>query len=108
MDNEWSYGNFQIREGLKPESSHFQYFFIVSQGGAKKCRLCVWITDDALAGFDPSRAFVPIAHSGREKWCEWVRNKIDQGDFRDRVLRFDPAGRQEIDLREMTEKLKAG
>lgn len=89
-------------------SSHFQYFFIVSQGGAKKCRLCVWITDDALAGFDPSREFVPIASSGREDWSEWVRSKIDQGDFRDRVLKFDPTGRKEIDLAEMTERLRAG
>lgn len=108
MDKQWSYGNFQITEGLKPASAHFQYFFIVSQSGAKKCRLCVWITDEALSGFDSSREFVPIAYSGREDWSEWVRNKIDQGDFRDRVLRFDSAGREEIDLMDMTEKLKAG
>ena len=24
----WSYKNFRIVEGLKPESSHFQYFFV--------------------------------------------------------------------------------
>ena len=108
MDKEWSHGNFQIREGLKPESDHFQYFFIVSQGGVKKCRLCVWITDDALAGFNPSREFAPIAYSRREDWSEWVRSKIDHGDFRDRVLKFDPAGRTEIDLSEMSERLRAG
>lgn len=108
MEKEWSYGDYLIREGLKPESAHFQYFFVVSRGGVKKCRLCVWITDEALSGFDSSRDFGPVASSGREDWTSWVRSKIDAGDFRDRVLRFDPSGRKEFDLSEMTEKLRAG
>ncbi len=35
-EKNWSYKNFQIREGLKPGSNHFQYFFVVSEGGEKK------------------------------------------------------------------------
>ena len=30
MENEWSYRSLSVKEGLKPGSKHFQYFFIVS------------------------------------------------------------------------------
>jgi hypothetical protein len=102
----WSYGNFQIREGLKPGSEHFQYFFVISEGGEKKCNYCVWIEDDALSRFAPSKQFDEISSAGREDWSKWVRGKIDQGDFRNRVLKFEKSGQKEIDLSEVSEKLE--
>ena len=33
MENEWSYKNLSHKEGHKPGSRHFQYFFVVSEGG---------------------------------------------------------------------------
>jgi hypothetical protein len=102
----WSYGNFQIREGLKPGSEHFQYFFVISEGSEKKCNYCVWIEDDALSRFAPSKQFDEISSSGREDWGKWVREKIDQADFRNRVLKFEKSGQKEIDLTEMKEKLE--
>ena len=102
----WSYRNFQIREGLKPGSEHFQYFFVISEGGEKKCNYCVWIEDDALSRFAPSKQFDEISSSGREDWSKWVRGKIDGGDFRSRVLKFEKSGQKEIDLTEMKEKLE--
>jgi hypothetical protein len=47
MENQWSYKNYRIKDGLKPGSRHFQYFYVVSEGGAKKSSYCVWIEDDA-------------------------------------------------------------
>lgn len=106
MNKGWSYKNFDIEEGLKPGCSNFQYYFIVSQNGEKKCRYCVWITHDALARFDPSEKFAPIVAAESASWKEWVKSKIDQGEFRDRVLRFDPLGREEIDLTTISKKLR--
>jgi hypothetical protein len=44
--------------------------------------------------------------SGREDWSKWVQAKIDQGDFRNRVLKFEKTGQKEIDLTEMEKKLE--
>jgi hypothetical protein len=109
MANErtWSHKNLQIKEGLKPESKHFQYFFLVSEGGTKKCNYCVWIDDENLATFAPSKDLEAIASSRREEWRRWVQEKIDQGDFRNLVLKVEKTGSRVISLSEMAEHLKA-
>lgn len=104
-ERNWSYKDFQIREGRKPGSEHFQYFFVVSEGGEKKCNYCVWIADDALSQFAQSKDFDEISSSYRDDWSTWVREKIDRGDFRNRLLKFEKTGQNEIDLAEMKEKL---
>jgi len=101
----WSYKDFQIWEGLKPESGHFQYFFVVSEKGAKKCSYCVWIDDETLDRFDRSKGFETIASLQREAWSKWVRSKIDRGDFRNLVLKLETSGQKEIDLGSEGEKL---
>ncbi len=108
MDIQWSYKNYQIRDGLKPESPHFQYFYVVSEQANKKCNYCVWITDEALTRFDKSRDFASIVSSQRETWNNWVKGKIDAGDFSNRVLKYDKDGETEIDLSEMTTHLSMG
>ena len=45
MENQWSYKNYQIKDGLKPGATHFQYFYVVSEEGKKRCNYCVWIED---------------------------------------------------------------
>jgi chemotaxis regulatin CheY-phosphate phosphatase CheZ len=102
----WSYRNFRIVEGLKPESEHFQYFYIVTEKGEKKCTYCVWIDDVTLSRFGRSDEFEEIASSRREQWGQWVREKIDQGDFRNLVLSMEEGGKKEIDLGELEEKLR--
>jgi hypothetical protein len=106
MQKTWSYKTYAIEEGLKPGSSTFRYFFVVSESGEKKCNYCVWITDEALARFDPSKDFSAIVSSQTEAWHRWVKVKIDAADFRNRVLKFDKTGEQEINLSEMAEHLK--
>jgi hypothetical protein len=101
----WSYKNFRIVEGLKPQSGHFQYFYSVSEKGEKKCNYCIWIDDDTLSRYGKSDEFEEIVSAQREGWSQWVREKIDQGDFRDLVLNLEKGGKKEIDLREMEEKL---
>ena len=101
MENTWSYKNLEIKEGLKPGSKHFQYFFVVSEGNEKKCNYCVWIEDEALYRFDDTRDFDSIASSHRETWNRWVKGKIDNGDFRSTVLKVEKEGQREIDLAEM-------
>ena len=105
MEKTWSYHDFEIHEGLKPGSEHFQYFFVLSKEGRKKCNYCVWIEDDALPRFGSKTDYEAIASSNREAWTEWVREKIDAQDFRNRVLKFNKSGREEIDLSAMKAKV---
>jgi len=102
----WSYKNLDIDEGLKPGSKHFQYFFVVSEKGKKKCNYCVWIDDENLALFTQSNEFEEIASIKREQWRNWVQEKIDQGDFRNLVLKIEKTGQREIDLAEMEKQIK--
>jgi hypothetical protein len=105
MGNEWSYKGLRVKEGLKPGSKHFQYFFVVSEGGQKKCNYCVWIEDESLPRFSASKNFNAILDSHREDWNKWVKEKIDQKDFRNMVLMFDQEGHKEMDLDKMDKKL---
>jgi hypothetical protein len=102
----WSYKNYQIKEGLKPGSKHFQYFFMVLEKDKKKCNYCVWIDDETLTGLSPSKEFEKIVSSKREEWGKWVQGKIDGGDFRNLVLKLEKTGQKEINLSEMEEHLK--
>jgi len=103
MQKTWSYKNYEIKEGLKPGSSQFRYFFVVSESGEKKCNYCVWIVDDAMSRFDTSKDFNSIVSSQIETWHGWVKEKIDAADFRNRALKFEKTGEKEIDLSQMTE-----
>jgi hypothetical protein len=105
MEKEWMYKNFEVKESLKPGSRHFQYFFVVTEKGQKKCNYCVWIEDKALSRFDRSKDFDSIVSGKREDWKGWVMDKLDQGDFRNLVLKFDVEGQAEIDLDRIPEKL---
>jgi hypothetical protein len=106
MQKTWSYTNYEIKEGLRPGSSQFRYFFVVSDSGEKKYNYCVWIVDDALSRFDPSKDFNSIVSSQIETWHEWVKEKIDASDFRNRALKFEKTGKKEIDLSQMAEHVK--
>ena len=103
MQKTWSHNNYEIKEGLKPGSSQFRYFFAVSESGEKKCNYCVWIMDEALSRFDQSKDFNSIVSSQKEIWHEWVKEKIEASDFRNRALKFEKTGKKEIDLSEMAE-----
>jgi hypothetical protein len=107
QEKSWSHKNFEVREGLKPGSKYFQYFFLVSEGGKKKCNYCVWIDDENLVNFSPEKEFETIAYSRRGEWRKWVEEKIDQGDFRNLVLKVEKTGSRVIDVTEMEEKLNA-
>ena len=105
-EKKWSYKNLDISEGLKPGSKHFQYFFVVSEKGKKKCNYCVWIDDENLTHFTThSKEFEEIASLKKEQWKKWVQGKIDQGDFRNLVLKLEKTGQREIDLAEMEKKV---
>jgi len=105
MEKEWTYKDFSVKEGFKPGSKHFQYFFVVSEKGRKRCNYCVWIEDEALLRLDGSERFDSVVSSKREEWTGWVKEKIEQGDFRNLVLKFDEQGQREIDLDKTAEKL---
>lgn len=103
MENTWTYKNFEIREGLKPGSKTFRYFFKVLESGEKKCNYCVWIVDDALTRFDPSKDFNAIVAFRKDSWHQWVKAKIDSGDFHNRALKIEKSGEQEINLSDISE-----
>jgi hypothetical protein len=102
----WSYKNLGIKEGLKPKSKHFQYFFVVSEKGKKRCNYCVWVDGRDLSRFSSSGSFEEIVSSQREEWSQWVREKIDQKDFRNLVWKLEEEGPREINLEDLSEKLE--
>lgn len=101
MQKTWSYKDFEIKEGLKPGSEKFRYFFVVSESGQKKANYCVWIVDDALARFDEAGDFDAIVSARADEWRGWVKGKIDDGDFRNRAKKYDATGETEINLSEI-------
>lgn len=105
MEGEWFFKGLRVKEGLKPNTSHFRYFFVVSEGEQKKCNYCVWIEDEALSDFDLTGDFKAILASHKEDWSQWVKEKIEQKDFRNVVLRFGKDGREELDLEKIDTKL---
>ena len=105
MEHQWSYKNFQIKDGLKPGAAHFQYFYVVSEQGKKRSNYCVWIEDEALSRFEATKDFGSIVASQRESWDKWVKGKIDEGDFNSKVLKYGPDGVKEIELAEMSTHL---
>jgi len=105
MGTQWFYKNCKIKDGLKPEGKHFQYYYVVSEGSEKKCNYCIWIVDEALSKFNKSRDFNAIVSTQRDDWNKWVKGNIDSGDFRNKVLKFEKVGKKEIELSEMTEHL---
>lgn len=105
MQPAWTYKNYEIEEGLKPGSKTFRYFFKILEKGEKKCNYCVWIVDDALTRFDPSREFTVIAASHKATWHQWVKEKIDGSDFRNRALKLEKTGQQEINLSDMSDHI---
>ena len=106
MNNAWTYKNHEIEEGLKPGSKTFRYFFKILENDEKKCNYCVWIADDALGRLDPSKDFDGIIASNKAAWQQWVKDKIDNGDFRNRALKLEIEGQHEIDLSDMTDHIK--
>lgn len=108
MQSTWSYKNYKIEEGLKPGSKSFRYFFRVLEGEDKKFNCCVWITDEALSKFDPGKEFGAIVTSQKDSWQQWLKGKIDGGDFRNRALRIEKDSQVEIDLSEMKDQIKPG
>jgi len=105
MEKKWSYKGFDVEDGFKPGSKHFQYFFLVSEKGKRKCNDCVWIEDEAMSRFGASKDFGAILDAHREDWSEWVKEKIERRDFRNMVLLFDKEGKKEIELDKMDKKL---
>ena len=107
MQKKWHYKDYEIREGFKPGSEMFRYFFVVSENGEKKSNYCVWILNEALSRFDESKDFDTIISAHRERWSEWIQAKIDAEDFQNRALRCDKNGDTEINLSEMSEHVVA-
>jgi hypothetical protein len=105
MQHTWFHKSYQIRDGLKPGSKHFQYFYVVLEEGQKKSNYCVWIEDEALSCFAPLEDFDSVVSSQRETWNKWVMSKIDEGDFGNKVLKIDRNGEREIELSEMSAHL---
>ena len=103
MQPTWTYKNHEIKEGLKPGSKSFRYFYKILENGEKKCNYCVWIVDDALTRFDPSKDFNAIVDSRKAAWQEWVEEKIDSSDFRNLALKLGKEGQQEINLSDMSD-----
>ena len=101
MQKKWTYKNCEIQEGLKPGSTKFRYFFVISEKGMRKSNYCFWIMDEALSRFDQFKNFDTIIASQRENWSNLIKEKIDAHDFQNRALKFDKTGETEINLSEM-------
>lgn len=105
MQSKWTYKNYEIKEGLKPGSKTFRYFFKILENGEKKSNYCIWIVDDALTRFDPSEDFSRIVASHKVEWQQIVKEKIDAEDFRNRALKYGKEGHEEINLADMSDHI---
>jgi hypothetical protein len=76
--------------------------------GLKTSNYCVWIEDEALSRFEQSRNFTSIGSFQREVWNNWVKGKIDEGDFGNKVLKYEVDGEKEIELSEMPAHVSYG
>jgi len=106
MQTTWTYKNHEIQEGLKPGSKTLRYFFKILESGGKKCNYCVWVADEALSQFDQAKKFDAIVASQKDAWHNWVKGKIDQGDFRNRALKIGKEGQLEINLSDMSDHIR--
>ena len=61
---------------------------------------------DALEKCAPSREFDAVVDSQKQVWHAWVKEKIDAQDFRNRALKIDRQGREEINLSEMSDHIR--
>lgn len=112
MTKTFPYKRFMIKEGLKPESDKFQYFFSVSEGGEKKAHYCIWVDDEVLAKtkeFQKGCRGVleeEFINTHKSEWIKWVEEKLDRRDFRNMVLKIEKGDTKEIDMSELKEKLE--
>lgn len=99
MEKLSSYKEFTIKEGIKPDSETFQYYFTVYKEDEKKAHFCVWIKDEVLKKAQE-------IEKARNNWFKWVVKKIDEGDFKNTVLKIVEDRIEEIDLDQLDEKIK--
>ena len=71
----WSYKNYQIKEGLKPGSKHFQYFFMLLEKDKKKCNYCVWIDDETLTGLSHPKSLRRLSLPGERNGANGSRER---------------------------------
>jgi len=106
------YKRYMIKEGLKPGSDKFQYYFAVTEGVEKKAHYCVWVDDEVLAKtkeFQKACRGVleeEFINTHKSEWLKWVEEKLENEDFRDTVLKIEKSGTREIDMSELKEKLE--
>jgi len=72
--------------GLSLEANIFNIFCGFGSW-PKKSNYRARIDDEALSRFAPSKEFGDTSFSGRDDWSKWAQGKIDQGDFRNRMLK---------------------
>lgn len=99
MEKVSSYKNYTIKEGQKPGSKKFQYYFTVYEKDKKKAHFCVWVEDSVLK---QEKEF----YRARDEWFQWVTRRIDQGGLKDTLLKIVENRIEEIDLNQIDEKIK--
>jgi hypothetical protein len=99
MEKISSYKNYTIKEGPKPGSKKFQYYFTVYEKDKKKAHFCVWVEDAVLKQEKK-------LDKARGEWFKWVTRRIDEGGLKDTVLKIVQNRIEEIDLNQFDEKIR--
>lgn len=99
MSKVWEYNGFTIDEGMKSRDENFKdnyyrYFFLVKKDGERKFKYCIWadkLTLNAnpvwLAESQASGHKIP--ESIYQQALDRVKEKIDGGDYDNRLLEFN-------------------
>lgn len=115
MPKIWEYNGYTIDEGMKPHDENYkpdfyQYFFIVKVNDQRKFKYCIW-ADKAILEKHPEMTAEAVStghkipESVYQHALSRIKEKIDGGQFDNRLLEFDEASVSEVALDEMDRKL---
>lgn len=115
MPKIWEYKDYTVDEGMKPHDENYkpdfyQYFFIVKKGDERIFKYCIWTSKEAVEKHpeltaEASSTGHKIPESVYQRALSRVKEKIDTGDFDNRLLEFSEAGEREVPLDELDKKL---
>lgn len=115
MSRIWNYKGYIVDEGLKPHDAkykpdYYQYFFIVKQDDKHIFKYCIWLKKSVIeADAGLKKEMQATGHKISQRLYEQatarVKEKIDNQEFTNRLLKVDAGGEEETNLDELEDKL---
>ena len=106
----YPYKQYEIEEGVAPDSEQFNYYFMVTEEGKKIAHFVVHVDDSVLAETEVFEKGCRGVIEGefvakhRSDWQRWVHERIDKGYLRDMLLLIDKHQAREVDMKKELER----